>query len=632
MSSKPSYGGAPPFSIKPKPQGDIYREYAFGAPVKKAEIAKVSPDELAKQAVKQAEERIAMRGAMMQPVPLYRDAPQVPWAREGQAMNPAHEVPVAAPFPPLNDVRDPAPPVPPPAAQAPIPEPAKPKLPSLKAFLGGPDEIEGSIWTVELIAQALTAELWRERQIEEVVKEGDLLALESEGGVRYERADGWKDAPITQEMIELHGATIFTLEGGGKPRKPIVIRLTSDFSSGMMSVPKGTRLKLPTDEHEARRFFGCDVFVTEVIDKGRASKCFCPVLTKMGDPVFRRVFSRIFPEFAKKTLRENIKDLIHGRGQGIRLKRGLSLKKLVRLAQPPYRKGDTHTAMTAEQIAQKVNLPVETIADLLAKQDYQRASGPTVPFIKRMSARDLVPDHFRYTQAIGIEIEAVIPMSREDAAKHVPSYVRVDKDGSIRLDQRNSENRPDEKRTWGAEFRLLIKPNEMEERVSRALLRIKGLKATVNPSCGLHIHFDMRGKTQAEFDVIHARVKKWCQALVELVPPLRRNNEVCTLAEDRGRNPHWEAVSRDSFKKHTTLEIRHHSATLNHIKVIYWIQLIQTLMETRFTPPPKTTTLDALKMLPLSDDDRAYWTKRHAQLAGQPVDLSFLGSDPHEVE
>ncbi len=518
------------------------------------------------------------------------------------------------------------------APVAPPPAPVVPKMPSLKAFLATDTEIEGSDWTTERIAQALGEQLWRVREVGETVREGDIMSVEYEG-IRYERVSGWKDMVITQENVDLHGFVIWTLEGGGKPRKPIVIRSTTEFA-GLMSVPKGCQLRLPTDESEAKRFFGCDVVIGEVVEKGRPVKCFYPIPNRMGDRVFRQAFSRVFPDFAKRHFRDYIKGLIPGRGDGIRLKRGLSLKKLVRLSQMPYRKGDTHTPMTAEQLAMKVNLPVETITQLLAKQDYRKVIGPIIPFKERMDMRQLNPTEFKYDKALGIEIETVTPYSHEAARKRVPSYVRCEQDGSIRANV-EKDQKPDNVKNWGIEYRILIKRSEMETRILDTVRAISAMGATVNKSCGLHVHFDMRDKTKTEVTGIHDRLTKWLGSMRELLPPSRRENKYCAF-ENADSNHHW-AVNLSAYDKHKTLEVRVHSATLNHIKIIQWIRLCEAIIATKFIPPAKPSTLDALKMLGLTEADRTYWLKRHQQLnpglyKGGSLDLSFLGDKPDENE
>lgn len=553
-----------------------------------------------------------------------------PWGNAGMRMSEV-AAPPATPPPTISAVQGMFAPLALPV-QAPAPAPIK-KLPSLKAFISSDQEIEGSSWTNDLIAECLTAELWRARDVDEVCREGDLMVTEADGIITYDRIAGWKDAPLTQEMIDLHACTIFTLEGAGKPRKPVVLRTTVEFKD-LLSVPKGIQMKLPTDEIEAKRFFGCDVIITEIIEKGKPTKCFYPVPQRMADKTFRRTFSRVFPDFAKKHFREYIKGMIHGRGDGIRLKRGLSVRKIIDMVEGnvPGTKAKTKP-LTVEEVSMKVNLPVDTIHQMLARRDYQRLDRPTMPFLERMDARSLTPADFKYDKALGIEIETVTPLSHENAQKRVPRYVRCAQDGSIRD---NAGNKPNGNGVWGIEYRILIKRSELETRVLKAVEAISNMGASVNKSCGLHVHFDMRDKTKVEAAAIHKRMSDWASALKELVPLSRRDNQYCKF--EGADSDHHKAVSFGSYDKHRTIEVRVHSATLNNIKIIQWVRLFEAIIETKVSPMPKTSTLDALKMLNLTEADRTYWLKRHQQLnpdlykGGKLVDLSFLGAKADEIE
>lgn len=505
-----------------------------------------------------------------------------------------------------------------------------PSLPSLKSQILSGVPLESCGLTNEQIVAALASECWRTREVGETIRENDLIMYIGFGNNTsesvFERVYGYKDVVLTQDMLELNSMSVYTLEGGGKKRKPIVYHETKEYNS-IFDVPRGTRVRLPIDENEAIRFFGSDVVITEVADSGRLTKCFYPVPSKMADRKFRRVFSRVFPDFARRHLREHIKGLIRCRGTGLSIKKFVSTKRILRLYQP-YRKDDNKRPLSCEEIDATLNLPSGTAELVIAR--HQNSVRPIETFKSRMAARSLTPQDFNYDKGLGIEIETVCNIGIEKASELVPSFVRCATDGSIRADP-DKDLKPDNVKTFGVEFRILIKRSDMESRVVRALEAISSkCGAKVNRSCGLHVHFDMRDKNPDQFTRIHKHVKTWLSFLKEIVPASRRENKYCNFSENGGGNPHWEAVSSQSYRNHRTLEIRLHSSTLNPIKVIRWIHLIETIMATPFTPPGKPSTLDALKMLSLSDTDRTYWLKRHQQLNQEmyrygTIDLSFLG-------
>lgn len=548
---------------------------------------------------------------------------------------------------------------------------------SLKSFVNSDMEFEASdYWSYERIMAGIADEGWRTRDVEEVIKEGDLVHYLSDPSTnlyRVERASGWKDQPVTQEQTDTHNCIVYTLEGGGKKKAPPHNKTTADYAS-MYEVPKGYQLKLPTDEKEAERFFGCAVMITELFDKGRAVKAYYPVLPTLRDKVFRAAFSRIFPDFARKHFREMLKGIIPGRGDGVRLRRGVSLRHILKHVGPDFNGSikDMYNALQKEYDSEKDDkkravlraklnaygsLGEDTIRSLVIRHDYRpkgvSADGLPTPFVQRMNDRELTPTDFKYEKAIGIEIEAICPLHRDAIAKLVPSYVRVTNDNSIKDDDGAATHDPsgNGKGEYGAEFRILIKRSEMETRVLKVLDVVNGLTGTraagsegkvgarVNKTCGLHIHFDMRDKDQKQVQLLHDRLVAWLVALIELIPASRRDNKYCKLVHPE--QAHWEGVSMSSYQKHKTLEVRIHSSTTDHIKIIQWIRLLETLLGMSFAPSQslKVSTLDALKMLPLSEADRTYWLKRHQQLnktlykdKGAPkLDMGFL-SRPDEKE
>lgn len=528
---------------------------------------------------------------------------------------------------------------------------AQVNLGSLKSFVASGQDLDGSGWTSALIMDALSHELWRPRELDEVIKEGDLLSFEAvaDQPAFFDLVRGYKDTTLTKEQVELHGYTVWTLEGGGKKRKPVVYHETNEYPGGLLSVPKGTFVKMPTDQNEARRFFSGDVFVMEVPDRGKMVKVFAPMPTRFSDRTFRQVFSRVFPDIAKRHFKDHIKGLIEGRGLGVQLKRGISINRILDMIDGRKRgiKIDKHKPMSIEQVAAKLNLSQELVAKVVARRDYQRREDgrPVDPFIKRMEARDLTPLDYRYEKAIGVEIEAITPVSPSESQARMPSYVRVTTDGSLRDDKdrklspggsnQASELAKGLDGLYGLEYRMLIRRDEMEVRIIRAVNAIHNLGAKVNKSCGLHVHFDMRHKSREEVHALHDKVTKWLKCLRELLPPSRRANQYCSFEPVQNKH-HW-AVSLDAYDKHKTLEVRVHSSTLNTTKIIQWIRLCETVIESKFPPFGATTTIDALKMLNLTEADRTFWLKRHQQLnpelyKGEKVSLSFLGERAEETE
>ncbi len=544
-----------------------------------------------------------------------------------------------------DELRDPSL-MPPPEMKAPkVIVPPVPKRPSFYAFVKTGVDFDTSEWTTEKIAEALAYENWRERSVGETIKEFDIVQLPTEGGSRFEAAQCFKNCEITAEDMEIQGYIIHTMEGGGKPRKPIVVHETTEFKS-MMEVPSGVVVKMPTDETEAVRFFGCPVIGTEIFEKGKTIHCFYPVPRQFANRAFRAVFSRIFSDFTKKHLREMIRSLIPNRGEGIALKRGVSARKILGLLHDGKMVKKTIGSKTESRwerltsdeiysnLQSKFNVAPDTIKSLLGRHDYtplgHLKNEPLRTFSERMSARQLKPEDYRYEKAIGIEIETISPVSHEEAQKKIPHFMRTATDGSIKTDGGQS---PRESGTqYGIEFRILCNRKYLDSSVLRATDALNKLNVKVNKSCGLHVHFDMRDKTEPEARELATKMSKWLRVLKDLLPAARRANTFCNF-ESSNLDEHYSAVSMGAYKKQKSIEVRAHSSTTNPIKILHWIRLIEAVIKAKYVPPAtKMRTLDVLKMLDLSADDMTYWTKRFNHVNGLSSDTSFYGSMPNEDE
>jgi hypothetical protein len=215
---------------------------------------------------------------------------------------------------------------------------------------------------------------------------------------------------------------------------------------------------------------------------------------------------------------------------------------------------------------------------------------------------DLTPRAYQYERAVGLEFETVSKVKPEILADALPLWTRVTSDGSI---ERTNAN------PYANEVRALLTRSELEPRLFRLCEKFKALGLTVNRSCGLHVHFDMRGKRSDEVTKIAKRADKWLKALQELVPASRRENRYCRFGiSTRDR---YHAVNLCSLGKFETLEIRLHSGTVDYSKTLAWIRLCELILALK-TGPKAGDCLGTLSQLPLADHDFAYWRTRHAQL------------------
>jgi len=513
---------------------------------------------------------------------------------------------------------------------------AKRPNPVLYSFLKNHDDFENSLWTNEKIHEALIFENWRTRGEGEVILEHDLIKDGFCEGICFEKPKSWINKTYIHEDFEMN-VRIWTLEGAGKPQKPVVIRSTKEFKN-IFSVPSKIQIDLPTEEEEAIRFFGCKVFQTEIMTQnGILQNYFCPLPYALINKKFRSAFSRRFPHFTKKYYREQIRNVLSYRNESnFNLKRGIKTKdinniiyegKKVREKWQPLHLKDIY-----KKIEAKYDISHDIIKNILLKRDYKPKN--TVSnldsFLDRMNNRNLVPDEYKYEKAIGIEIETLSPFSVEKAELLIPNFMRAGPDASIYTsDEVRAEG---QNGIYGVEYKILINRTAMESKILKATDILNKLGVKVNKSCGLHIHLDMRHKNETEAFIIAKKLSKWIKILIELLPPARRNNKYCKY--DCDLSDHHSAVSFP-FRKYKTIEVRCHNSTTNPIKIIHWIKLLEFLIETPLMPPIFTISpLDALKMIGLPETEINYWTLRHQMLNKKQttLDLSFLGNNPVEDE
>lgn len=221
-----------------------------------------------------------------------------------------------------------------------------------------------------------------------------------------------------------------------------------------------------------------------------------------------------------------------------------------------------------------------------------------VGLLARIKNQPLVPQTFRYDRAIGIEIECCRPNNR---SVELPLWSRESGDGSIR-------SFPN---TQPVEYKILLKRSELEMRLHRFCSLISDHR--VNTSCGLHVHLDCRGRTEADVRVIAKRMTAWLIALKEFVPESRRNNTDYAALSFSETN-RYRAVNFTAFRKYKTLEIRLHSGTVDYTKIIAWIRLCELLFVLNTKPRAGAQGVAALSQLPLTEYERSYWLKRHQQL------------------
>lgn len=172
------------------------------------------------------------------------------------------------------------------------------------------------------------------------------------------------------------------------------------------------------------------------------------------------------------------------------------------------------------------------------------------------------------SEYVGIEIECVVPSGANmGALLPFARWVDVGSDGSIHHDDGEE----------GKEIRVCVKRDEIRPVVSGIMAALNSIGATVNKSCGLHVHLDQRKNPTPE--LTFQKLVRSLGLLYTVVPKSRRENTYCK----RNRrttfqtNDRYKAVNSLAFRRYKTLEIRLFGGTLNAEKVINWIETLEAI-------------------------------------------------------
>lgn len=205
---------------------------------------------------------------------------------------------------------------------------------------------------------------------------------------------------------------------------------------------------------------------------------------------------------------------------------------------------------------------------------------------------------------VGVELEVFLPFIERQQLnavfrKHgLSGYVRTMTDRTILAP-------PD---YCGWEICILARESEIEQVVNQVCAVLAELKADVNDSCGLHVHFDMRSR---DYKKVFNNLVRCQKFLYSMVPPDRSRNKYCKKQKYtnwfKADPTHYYGISKNSYTKHQTIEIRMHHGVLDAKKVNNWIKMLQKIVdyEDFFTTDIESITkLD--KKLGYDDDIKDY--------------------------
>jgi hypothetical protein len=172
--------------------------------------------------------------------------------------------------------------------------------------------------------------------------------------------------------------------------------------------------------------------------------------------------------------------------------------------------------------------------------------------------------------------------------------------------------------------------------LATAIKALRDAGATVDASCGIHVHHDMAGLSGAEIARFARLFYDRQDAIDMLVAPSRRHNggyarrlreyEINTIVEhftayrSAPQVDRYRTLNVQSFPKYGTIEIRQHQGSLNAIKVAAWIKFGQALVQAAIDDIDDDLRTDIEGLLHdlgdrLGDDERQYLINRVNALA-----------------
>lgn len=164
---------------------------------------------------------------------------------------------------------------------------------------------------------------------------------------------------------------------------------------------------------------------------------------------------------------------------------------------------------------------------------------------------------------------------------------------------------------YGHEIAVVAKSSHIAEVITKVCAVLSEHDAEVNKTCGLHVHLDMRGSDENR---AFSNLVKAQNLLYGMVPHSRYENTYCRPNKSRCMDDYqgrYFGINPQSYKEHRTIEVRLHSGSINAVKIINWIKLLQKIAYCKKKIPVKVKkATDITNALTLSDSLKNYISER----------------------
>lgn len=202
------------------------------------------------------------------------------------------------------------------------------------------------------------------------------------------------------------------------------------------------------------------------------------------------------------------------------------------------------------------------------------------------------------TRKFGVEIEFV-GIDRHSLASHLNQagiYTRVE--------SYNHQTRPHWKITTDASVSgrggagelvsPILKGQEGLEQLRQVCAVLNEHGATVNRTCGLHVHLDARDLNVEQIKSVAKRYHKYQSSINSIMPPSRVDGTYCNRLSDqqiarleRSESKYqasnswgkFHVVNISNIDHRGSIEFRQHSGTVDYIKISRWIIFLQQFLQ-----------------------------------------------------
>ena len=174
----------------------------------------------------------------------------------------------------------------------------------------------------------------------------------------------------------------------------------------------------------------------------------------------------------------------------------------------------------------------------------------------------------------------------------------------------------------------ILQGNDGLNSLQRLCEALNEIGASVNRSCGLHVHIGAANMTDKHYLNIIKNYQRLESVIDSFMPLSRRanNNGFCRSLQgfDFSRcttkrdvydmmNSRYYKINGHAYFRHQTIEFRQHSGTTDYTKISMWIAFLAGLV--KYSEKNEITACNSIDEIPfLSDEQKAYFNNRRTAL------------------